>query len=244
MKASAVLLAAALTTQAQAQNVLLVPYAELERELTAKIDFESYPKFPDPGQPLDGIEVLDGARFGERFAGQVIAQDGPFDALYLAPRGPLTLEAGVPGQNLAVVYIFFMSNQLKGMAPPGFPERDAGGEGAVSILFDRDQSALGFRVASEPRPADPATPKGRMTVAFYARDGAPIDELEVELDWVLAGYGFRRAGGLGDIAGITITNRDPQGVAIDDVIFDRDLVLGWLAAGGAKAAAAPRHSTP
>ncbi len=212
-----------------AAGVDLVPYAELEGELSSKIDFESYAKVPSPGEPLDGIVALDGASFGERFAGQVLAQDGPFDALHLTPRGPLALEAGIPGQNLAVEFVFFMSNQLKGMAPPGFPEREAGGEGAVSILFDRDQSALGFRVTSEPKPEDASIPKGRMTVAFYARSGALIDELDVELEWVLAGYGFRRTNGAEDIAGVTITNRDPQGVAIDDVIFDRDLVLGLLA---------------
>ena len=114
-----------------------------------------------------------------------------------------------------------------GVAPPGFPDRNGGGEGAVSILFDRDQSALGFRVASEPKPDEPK-PKGRILVAFFRRDGNLIAEVEVELEWMLGGYGFRRQDGVEDIAGISITNRDPQGVMIDDVIFDRDLVVGWL----------------
>ena len=215
-----------------AQEVVQVPYAGLEGELTSRIDFETYPRIPSPGDPLDGVAVHDGASFAERFRGQVITQEAGFDVLRLPPAAPLSLEAGAPGQNLAVVYLFFMSNQLKGMAPPGFPRHEAGGEGAVAVLFDRDQSALGFRVTSEPRPDDATVPKGRMQVAFYRRDGSLIDRLEVVLEWELAGYGFRRADEVADIAGIAITNRDPAGVAIDDVIFDRDLVLGGLAGRG------------
>jgi len=213
---------------ALSQAVELVPYAELEGELTARIDFESYAKMPSPGLPLDGVEVFDGARFAERFKGQLAVQRAGFDDLLAAPVAPLTLEPGPPGQNLAVMFIYFMTNQLKGMAPPGYPEEEAGGEGAVSVLFDRDQSALGFRVTSEPKPLVAGVPKGQMVVAFYRRDGLLLDRLVVDLDWVLGSYGFRRVGGVEDIAGISITNRDPAGVAIDDVIFDRNAVVSWL----------------
>lgn len=212
---------------AQAQAVLQVPYKDLEAELSTRIDFETYPKSPSPGRALEGTQLFDGARIAERFRGQVVAQVQGFDALMSPPSGPLVLEPGPPGQNLAVEFIYFMSNQLMGTAPPGFPERAGGGEGAVSILFDRDQSALGFRVASEPKPKTPA-PKGRMTVSFFRRDGALIETLDVPLEWMFAGYGFRRKCDQPDIAGISITNRDPQGVMIDDVIFDRILVLGAL----------------
>lgn len=67
-----------------------------------------------------------------------------------------------------------------------------------------------------------------MTVAFYSRGGDLIDRLEIELKWLLAGYGFARTDSSEDIAGIAITNRDPQGVMIDDVIFDRDIVTSLL----------------
>ncbi|KMW60604.1 hypothetical protein AIOL_000768 [Candidatus Rhodobacter oscarellae] len=214
-------------TAAWPQAIQQVPYETLEQELGALIDFENYPKRASPGRALEGTQVFEGARIAERFRGQLVAQEAGFDALLLAPQSPLTLEPGAPGQNLAVEFIFFMSNQLMGIAPPGFPKRNGGGEGAVSILFDRDQSALGFRVTAEPEPKTPA-PKGWIEVAFYRRDGTLIDTAEVELEWMLAGYGFRRSDGAEDIAGISITNRDPQGVMIDDVIFDRDRVVGWL----------------
>ncbi len=224
---SLTLCAALAATPAQPQAIQLVPYATLEPRLSARIDFESLPRLPSPGRNIDGIARFTGARIAERFAGQVTLSPAGFDELHATPTPPLRLEPGLPGQNLAVEFVFFMSNQLKGMAPPGFPERSAGGEGAVSILFDRDQNALGFRVASEPEPHQPA-PKGRMTVSFFTRDGALIETLEVELDWLLAGYGFARAGATSDIAGISITNRDPQGVMIDDIIFDAPPVFGWL----------------
>ncbi|MCG6902061.1 MAG: hypothetical protein LJE68_05210 [Rhodobacter sp.] len=221
-------LSLSIATAAQSQAIQQVPYAQLEDELTARIDFEGFPRLPSPGSQLDGIQAFDGALIGERFDGQMIAQDHGFDILHLAPTPPLRLRPGANGENLAVEFVFFMSNQLKGMAPPGFPERNGGGEGAVAILFERDQSALGFRVTAEPDPKNPEIAKGRMTVAFYRRDGALIDRLDVELGWLLAGYGFQRSDGAEDIAGIAITNRDPQGVMIDDVIFDRVLVTSWL----------------
>lgn len=134
----AVLAIALAASAAYPQEVRLVDYAELERELVGRIDFEDFSRVPSPGNVLDGIAVFEGARIGERFDGQLVAQNGGFDVLHLAPERPLRLQSGLAGQNLAVEFVFFMSNQLKGMVPPGFPERDAGGEGAVAILFDRD----------------------------------------------------------------------------------------------------------
>jgi hypothetical protein len=209
------------------QDVLRVSYDTLSERLVALIDFETLPKRPSPGEAVDGVLSFEGAGLAEGFRGQRVAQSGGFDALHLAPASPLTLQPGAPGQNLAVEFVYFMSNQVMGTAPPGFPDRRGGGEGAVSILFDRDQSALGFRVASEPKPKTEGT-KGWMQVSFYRRDGSLIDRLEVELDWFLGSYGFQRADGAADIAGISITNRDPEGVMIDDVIFDRPLELSLL----------------
>ena len=59
-----------------------------------------------------------------------------------------------------------------------------------------------------------------MQVAFYDRAGRTIDRLEVPLNWVRKGNGFQRVFGDNDIAGITIENLDPAGIAIDNIIFD------------------------
>ena len=59
-----------------------------------------------------------------------------------------------------------------------------------------------------------------MQVTFHGRDGTIIDRLDLELEWGRNGYGFARPDDQRDIAGITIENRDPGGIAIDDIIFD------------------------
>lgn len=207
-------------TTAMASEVRRVPYADLESILVGRIDFENFARALSPGASQDEILVFEGASLGERFAGQMLDQDQGFDTLTPAAFAPLSLRKGATGQNLAVEFIIFLSNQVKGLAPPGFPAEHAGGEGAISILFERDQFALGFRVASEPRPADPDAIPGQMLVSFLRRDGSVIDSLQIGLDWGLSGYGFRRLGDVSDIAGISITNRDPAGIAIDDVIFE------------------------
>lgn len=215
-----------LALPAAAEPVLRVPYGELEGRLVARIDFEDYPRHLSPGTKLDGIQPAKGAAFAERFAGQALLSAGGFDVVVSDPAGPLRLAAGAPGENLSVSFIYMLSNQLEGLAAPGYPAREASGEGAVSVLFERDQFALGFRVAAEPEPREGAGEPGRMTVAFYRRDGMRIAEMEIALDWGRGDYGFIRAGEVDDIAGITITNRDPAGIAIDDLIFDTDLAIG------------------
>ncbi|MEM1066836.1 MAG: hypothetical protein AAF771_01420 [Pseudomonadota bacterium] len=216
----------ALTLPVSADPVVRVPYAELEGRLVARIDFEDYPRHLSPGTKLDGIQPAKGAAFGERFEGQTLLASDGYDVVVADPAGPLRLAAGAPGENLSVSFIYMLSNQLEGLASPGYPAREASGEGAVAVLFERDQFALGFRVAAEPQPRDGAGEPGRMTVAFYRRDGVRIAELEIALDWGRGDYGFLREGEAADIAGITITNRDPAGIAIDDLIFDNNLAIG------------------
>lgn len=212
---------------AWADPVILVPYEELEPRLVNRIDFEGFPRHMSPGVSLDGIVDLDGASLGERFTGHVLTERDGFDWLSHWPLPPLKLEPGADGQNLAVSFLYTMSNQLGGLGPRGFPSRDAGGEGSIAILFDRDQFALGFKVAAEPEPEVPG-PKSRMHVAFFRRDATLVSELTIGLDWGFAAYGFERDGKTEDVAGIVITNLDPEGIAIDDLIFDTNLVMGAL----------------
>ena len=210
-------------------GVLLVPYDPLARELDTLIDFENYNKFLSPGLRLDDVQHFDGAAFGERFNGQATLNKEGFDTVFGTPSPPLSIVPGVPGENLAVTFYFLLSNHLVGHAAPGYPENRAGGEGAIAILFDRDQRALGFRVAAEPEPKEPQT-KGQMTVRFFRRDGSEISRMDVTLNWGRKGYGFRRRGETPDIAGVSITNRDPAGIGIDDLIFDAETVTGYLRA--------------
>ena len=203
-----------------AQAVEAVPYSTLETQLAARVDFETFPKHLSPGLPLEGVYDFEGVSLAERFLGQGLRQEDGFDRLTLSPVAPLRLVPGAEGQNLAVAHIFFLTNQIKGIAPPGFPAQEAGGEGAIAILFDHDQFAVGFRVAAEPTPDEDLANKGWMRVSFYRRDGSLIALAQVALDWGRKGYGFMRAAKVRDIAGITIENHDPAGIAIDDILFD------------------------
>lgn len=205
---------------AEAQAVTPVPYAPLLERLDQIVDFEDFDRFMSPGIRLEGVQDFGGLKAAERFSGQVTQQSDGFDQLLGSPLPPLTLAAGKEYENLAVTFYILITNHLVGHAAPGYPENRAGGEGAIAVLFDSDQSALGFQVAAEPQPDDPNTPAGVMTVSFYSRDGQLIDRAEVVLDWGRAGYGFERVNQIRDIAGITIENRDPAGIAIDDIIFD------------------------
>ncbi len=204
---------------AAAQEVTLVPYSPLTENLSEIIDFEEFPSQLSPGMNHDNPLIFHGATMGERFDGQRTAPDASYDALNGQPLPGLVVKPGAPGENLSVTHIYFQSNQLQGLGPEGFPSRDAGGEGAIAIVFEQDQEQLGFKVSAEIKPDEPA-PLGRMTVTFHARDGRIIEQLEVPLDWGRNGYGFERAGGVADIAGVTIENRDPGGIAIDDIVFD------------------------
>jgi hypothetical protein len=202
-----------------AQAIERIPYADLEVLLAERLDFEAMPRHLSPGLPLEGLQSFDGASIGERFLGQGIEQEDGFDRLTFAPIGPLTLVPGDEGQNLAVAHIFFLSNQIKGIAPPGFPAREAGGEGSIAVLFDQDQFAVGFRVAAEPE-IEAGTEPGWMRVSFFRRDGTLVSSHIVELALGLGSYGFQRAGKVRDIAGLSIENHDPAGIAIDDVLYD------------------------
>ncbi|MEQ6202603.1 hypothetical protein ABMC88_06065 [Sulfitobacter sp. HNIBRBA2951] len=164
-----------------------------------------------PGYPVDDVLALEGARFGQHFAGQRIATRGTHDAVEGAAYGPLTLETGPEGQNLSVVN-FMGLTVLNGYGHAGFPKRDAQGEGAIAILFDRDQSALSLDVRGGE--------DGQARVLFLRRDGSVLAHVPVSPVGEFA-FGFIHARGLAEIAGVVVINTDPQGIAIDTIRFGK-----------------------
>ena len=213
-------LLAILASPAAADGIRTVPYDDLKTRLARIVDFENFSRYMSPGTRLEGVQDFDGVRAAERFSGQITQQNEGFDQILGDPLPPLTLAAGREFENLAVTFYFMITNHLVGHAAPGYPEDKAGGEGAIALMFDHPQSALGFRVAAEPAPKDGNVPKGLMTVTFYDVAGKRIDLMTIPLDWGRAGYGFEKTDKVPDILGITIENRDPAGIAIDDIIFD------------------------
>jgi hypothetical protein len=179
--------------------------------LPEMIDFQNTRSGAGPGHLVDDVLVLNGARFGERFAGQTLATRGVHDAVDGAAYGPLTLLAGADGQNLSVVS-FRGSSVLNGYGHAGFPKRDAQGEGAIAILFDKDQSALSIELRGGE--------SGTAEVLFLSRDGTLLAHVPVHPIGEFT-IGFVRARGTEDIAGIVLNNTDPQGVAIDKIRFGK-----------------------
>lgn len=184
--------------------------------LPRQIDFTNAPAGYGPGHLVDEVLTLSGARFGERFAGQILRHNGPHDDVSGPAFGPLTLLAGEKGQNLSVVG-FMGTRALNGYGIAGFPLRDAQGEGAIAVLFDDDQSAIALHLRGGEA--------GRAEVMFLRRDGSILARVPIT-GLAEQSYGFVQSGGAGDVAGIVLTNTDPQGIALDTIKFGNAANLG------------------
>ena len=179
--------------------------------LTRVITFEDTQSSNGPGWQVSDLLVLPGAVFGERFAGQLVSAEGDHDVVSGEVLSPLTVVAGAPGQNLSVVFMQG-NNVLNGYGAAGFPKRHAQGEGAMAFLFDEDQSAIAFQLRGGEA--------GKARVSFLDRNGSVIHVLNLPPAGEHA-FGFARRDATGDIAGVLITNTDPQGLAIDNIRFGR-----------------------
>ena len=164
-----------------------------------------------PGYAVDDVLALKGARFGERFTGQTLSTTGANDAVTGPAFGPLTLLAGAQGQNLSVVSFMGVA-VLNGYGHAGFPKRDAQGEGAIDILFDREQSALSIDLRGGEQ--------GRADVLFLSRDGTLLAQVPVSPVGEFS-IAFMQMEGAADIAGVVVNNTDPQGIAIDTIRFGK-----------------------
>lgn len=185
-------------------------------ELPKVITFDDTRSGHGPGHLVPELLSFQGAAFGERFAGQSIIADGDFDQITGEAIAPLTLIPGAKGQNLSVVF-FNGNNVLNGYGVAGYPRRNAQGEGAISMLFSENQSALAFQIRG--------SESGETRVTFLARDGQVIGSVNLP-DTGEHAFGFVRASGTADIAGVSVTNADPQGIALDNVRFGKVPELG------------------
>ena len=127
-----------------ADSINVVPYSSLTG--TGLITFDDLAGGPMGGTNYDGILMSGGASFAERFVGQNLSFDGDFDVLSGTPVGLLALQTGVANQNVSLTDGYLVTNILAGIGPGGFPDFEALGEGSVAMLFDLDQSQLGFFV--------------------------------------------------------------------------------------------------
>lgn len=183
------------------------------------VTFDDQPSGFGPGRRIDGVLALAGASFGEMFEGQSLGADGDFDLVTGPGIAPLTLLPGGEGRNLSILRLAG-TNVLLGDGPAGFPRVNATGEGAVAVLFARDQAAVRFTLHGGEG--------GRALVMFMGRDGQVLDShtLGPLAENVFA---FVRRDGREDIAGIVLSNRDPEGIALDELAFGSAFQVGvWV----------------
>ena len=177
---------------------------------TTLTTFEDVTGGTQPGTNYDEILKSNAASFAERFVGQTLSSNGVLDVLSDTAIGPLSLQVGKPGQNLNVVAFApppstNSSNTLTGVGPTGL-----NGEGAFAVLFDVDQSQLGFQLVGG------AT--GSATVNFFKRDGFLLETIALS-GLTNSSYGFSRDGGLNDIAGFSIYNNATLGIGLDNLRY-------------------------
>lgn len=186
--------------------------------LTRIVTFDDMPSSFGPGRLVDDVLVTNGVQFGERFAGQLRGALGFYDQITGTPLAPLVAIGGGPGETLSITRMSG-TNVLNGFGPARYPKRDAQGEGAIAVLFDKDQSALSFDLRGGE--------DGAAMLQFLRRDGSVIHEMEVRPVGE-HGFGFVRSNGTADIAGFVMTNADPQGLAMDNLRFEPPQQMGAL----------------
>jgi hypothetical protein len=178
------------------------------------VDFQP-PDFPDAsGKPVNVDEIItrDELSIGERFSGQTVEQSGNFDSITGVATGPLQVLAGAVNQNLAVRDDLIDGQTLVGIsaASEGFPNESALGEGAIALHFSVDQSELGLEFQGL------SDAGATVSVTFFTRDALLLETIGFTNS---GSYGFKRIGGVEDIAGVLITNTDAEGIAIDNVCW-------------------------
>jgi hypothetical protein len=186
--------------------------------LTQIVTFDDMPSSFGPGRLVDDVLVTTGVQFGERFAGQSRDALGMFDHITGVPLAPLVAISGGPGETLSITRMSG-TNVLNGFGPARYPKRDAQGEGAISVLFDRDQAALSFELRGGE--------DGVASLQFLRRDGSIIQDMQISPVGE-HGFGFVRSDGVADIAGFVLTNADPQGLALDNLRFEQPPQMGAL----------------
>jgi len=194
--------------------ICTVPPEELN--FTKLIDFDDVLASIGVGSRIDEVIVRGGATIGERFAGQTRVAQGDYDVITGTPFVPLQVIDGGPGQTLGAMHLLG-TIVLHGHGPASFPRVEAVGEGALAVLFDRDQPALSFDIRGGEQ--------GHATVHFIRRDGTAISSVTLG-PLGEQSFGFHRKGMEPDIAGFVLSNTDPQGVAIDNLRFESNDVIG------------------
>ena len=215
-----------------ASPITVIAYSSITGPNLKKVDFEDLGAVASPNlnKNLDGLVTSDGATFGASFQGQVLSSGGPgtatnFDVLSDSTTGgALTLVADAAGHNLAEVSTMIPGtlNAITGVGNLGYGPTGSGnteslGEGSVAIKFATAQSSFGIEALL-------VNGNSTMTVDFFRADGSLIGTQVVNASLGTGPlatnyYGFATTDGVADIAGISITNTDFEGLVYDNLVF-------------------------
>ncbi|TDE40141.1 hypothetical protein [Antarcticimicrobium sediminis] len=226
------LLLALSTSAATAQEVVPVPYGDLETLAPHLVNFDRLPAKRYPGYNFDHGVAFPGGYLGEAFRGQSVEAEriddgGPHDVLHGAPAAPLAIRPGSPGQVVSLSqHEGFGSMALYPLGALGQPDPLARGEGAMAVLLHQDACAVGLRIHTEFTNALglKTRHRGLVTLTLYARDGTLLARVpQVLPDGITEHALFDPAA---RIAGMTVENRDPGGIALDDLRFGCPALTG------------------
>lgn len=217
MRLGALLALCLSANMAVAQSVVSAPYDVVAAQTSGVVDFENFPTIPEPGQAIQGLVHAPGLTLGEGLAGQMIRGEDGFDVLTGPPTTPLSVAEG-DRPALAVAYhAGFGSNAAFPLGPDGFAERSGRGEGALAFAFDTPVSAVALRIHadySDPLGSRPAP--GPVWLRFYDASGDVMHTETVVPNAGVQSFGFLSSA---PIHAVTLTHRDPGGIAIDDIRY-------------------------
>lgn len=188
---------------------------------TAVVDFEDLGLTALETVNFDGEFESGTVQFSAGFVGQTITASGSFDSLSGTPTGPLALFNDDAGANILAVDGGdgnVGNTSIAGLGPLGFPASDAIGEGAISLLFDFDQSEFGFDLIGGDG--------GGATLQFFSREGTLLSEIATGSIFGTISLGFATDDGSQSIAGVSVFNSDPGGIGVDNILSDVVGVIG------------------
>lgn len=169
-------------------------------------DFEDVAGGAAPGTNYDGILVSGGLQLAERFTGQTLSYSGDFDVLSGSPSSPLTLQTGELNDNVNVY-----DGMVTGLGPLGYPDYDAIGEGSLAILFPYPQSQFKLLIIG-------VDGGGAAYLNFFKADGSSLGTITIAP--ANQTYAFSHSLGIREIAGFSIHNTDPAGIAYDNICYE------------------------
>jgi len=175
-------------------------------------EFKDLARLPDNAfVTLSSAEL--GIIFGEKLVGQVVTSVDNFDVVTGTPTVPLMMDASIDAGVGISPMSMFASVTIIGLGALGFPDRDAIGEGALTVLYDEDQRVVALDVLG--------TNGGTFQVRFFNRSGEVLGEAAFD-EAVDDTYVF--GSDAEDIAAFTVTSTDKAGLAFDNFRFIPSLV--------------------